>query len=406
MHTRPFTAAEFFAGIGLVRAGLEAAGIEVVWANDLSPMKRAVYAANFGGDDYRLGDVREVSGRDVPSVDLATASFPCVDLSLAGHRRGLAGEHSGLFFEFTRILDEMGDCRPPSVLVENVPSFMSSRGGRDLRAAVADLNALGYSCALLIADSRWFVPQSRRRLFIVGHRLSPCRASKDSLPTTLFSRDPGRVDRGLQVVQHRQCEQMRNRSDRSPLQPEALARFLASAPGLMTIDPPLAPPSIQPSRLADVVEVLATDDDRWWNEDRHTAFDATLAAGHRSRVQARRLDEPKTWRTAYRRTRGGRAVWEVRADQIAGCLRTARGGSSRQALVEISKDGYRVRWMTAREYGRLQGVPDTYDISAVSEVQAMFGFGDAVCVPVITWLAREAIVPALRSVRSHREEAA
>lgn len=99
--------AEFFAGIGLVRAGVEAAGFDVVWANDISKVKHAVYAANFG-DDYSVSDVRDIRGDDVPSVDLATASFPCIDLSLAGHRRGLAGEQSGLFFEFVRVLDEMG----------------------------------------------------------------------------------------------------------------------------------------------------------------------------------------------------------------------------------------------------------------------------------------------------------
>lgn len=104
--------AEFFAGIGLVRSGMEAAGFEVVWANDISPMKHAVYAANFDDEDYRLCDVRDISGGDLPDVDVATASFPCIDLSLAGRRRGLAGEQSGLYFEFVRVLSEMGERRP------------------------------------------------------------------------------------------------------------------------------------------------------------------------------------------------------------------------------------------------------------------------------------------------------
>ena len=94
---RPLRAAEFFAGVGLVRCGLEQAGIEVVWANDIEPTKLAVYAANFDASHYRLDDVRNIEGGDIPSVDLAAASFPCVDLSLAGNRRGLSGEQSGLF---------------------------------------------------------------------------------------------------------------------------------------------------------------------------------------------------------------------------------------------------------------------------------------------------------------------
>ncbi len=178
-------AAEFFAGVGLVRCGLEQAGIEVVWANDIEPTKLAVYAANFDASHYRLDDVRNVVGGDIPSVDLAAASFPCVDLSLAGNRRGLSGEQSGLFYEFTRVLGEMRPWMPPVVLVENVASFVSSHRGEDLRAAVSDLNSLGYVCDLLILDARSFTPQSRPRLFMIGtlgrvapnsHRAAePCR---------------------------------------------------------------------------------------------------------------------------------------------------------------------------------------------------------------------------------------
>ena len=88
-------------------------------------------------------------------------------------------------------------------------------------------------------------------------------------------------------------------------------------------------------------------------------------------------------------------MWEIRSDDISGCLRTARGGSSRQAVVEFSGDDVRVRWMTPREYGRLQGVTDQFDYSAVTDAQALFGFGDAVCVPVVAWLAQHVLVPAV-----------
>ena len=60
-------------------------------------------------------------------------------------------------------------------------------------------------------------------------------------------------------------------------------------------------------------------------------------------------------------------MWEIRSDDIAGCLRTARGGSSRQALVEAGHGELRVRWMTPREYARLQGAPEHFDYSAVTE---------------------------------------
>ena len=160
--------AEFFAGIGLVRMALERVGIDVVWANDIDPIKERIYSVNFGAADFRLGDVRQLRGSDLPDVDVATASFPCTDLSLAGWRRGLAGSGSGMFWEFARVLHEMGDRRPQAVLLENVPGFATSHGGADLRAAVECLNELGYWCDMLQVDARHFLPQSRPRMFVVG----------------------------------------------------------------------------------------------------------------------------------------------------------------------------------------------------------------------------------------------
>ena len=95
--------AEFFAGMGLVRTALEQSGFRVVFANDISPVKLAIYAANHGAEDFALCDISNLSGGNVPGIDLATASFPCTDLSVAGGRAGLAGSESGLFWQFTRI---------------------------------------------------------------------------------------------------------------------------------------------------------------------------------------------------------------------------------------------------------------------------------------------------------------
>ena len=98
ISSSPLRAAEFFAGIGLVRMALQRVGVDVVWANDIEPIKERVYTENFGNADFRLGDIRQLEGSDLPDVDVATASFPCTDLSLAGWRRGLAGSGSGMFW--------------------------------------------------------------------------------------------------------------------------------------------------------------------------------------------------------------------------------------------------------------------------------------------------------------------
>src|SRR5207245_7219023 len=120
--------------------------------------------------DFDLRDIHEVVPRGVPSVTLATASFPCNDLSLAGARAGLAGEQSGAFWGLVRLLGRMGARRPPLVLLENVTGFLTSHGGGDFEQALLALNRLGYAVDTFILDAARFVPQSRQRLFVLGQR--------------------------------------------------------------------------------------------------------------------------------------------------------------------------------------------------------------------------------------------
>jgi DNA (cytosine-5)-methyltransferase 1 len=353
-------AAEFFAGIGLVRRALEDAGFSVVFANDIEAKKRDMYAANFDTSHFVRGDIRDVTGRQVPDIELAAASFPCTDLSLAGNRAGFAGIHSSMFWEFARILDEMGARRPEIVLLENVPSFATSHGGADFRAALAQLNELGYSCDPFVLDARRFVPQSRPRLFIVG-------AQKP-------------ID---------------DEDWQGELRPPWISRFASRHPELELHAQALRAPPMTVHGLSDVVERLRRDDPRWWESERVSRFEESLSPLQAERVERLRTSQGLTWATAYRRTRRGRAVWEIRDDSISGCLRTARGGSSKQALVQAGRDDVRVRWMTPREYARLQGAADYKLDDTVSANQALFGFGDAVCVPAVTWIAENYISPLL-----------
>ncbi len=77
---------EFFAGGGMARAGL--AGWECLFANDIDPKKARAYTANWGDKEFRLGDIHDLKSADLPGhANLAWASFPCQDLSLAGAGR-------------------------------------------------------------------------------------------------------------------------------------------------------------------------------------------------------------------------------------------------------------------------------------------------------------------------------
>jgi DNA (cytosine-5)-methyltransferase 1 len=365
---QPVKVAEFFAGIGLMAKGLEADGFEVVWANDIEESKRDLYVANRPGSQeiFKLGDVRDVTGDKLPPcVELATASFPCIDLSLAGNRRGLAGNHSGMFWEFARVLREMGSARPRVVLLENVHGFATSHGGRDLRLALEEMHKLGYSSDIFAINARHFVPQSRPRMFVLGVR--------DGLPSG--------ATLGLPAI--------------SLARPAWVRQVYEANADLAMHHVELPELPDGPSDLSAIVQRVPRGDQRWWDDERLERFVASLAPLHAHRLASVQHAEQTTWRTAYRRTREGVARWEIRSDGIAGCLRTTGGGSSKQALVEAGRGEVRVRWMTPLEYARLMGAGD-FKTKARTDNQALFGFGDAVVVDVISWIASHCLRPVLR----------
>lgn len=353
--------AEYFAGIGLARLGLELAGLKVTWSNDMSPRKKAMYSARFGPDaHYHLEDVTQLSAETDPqAVDVAWASFPCTDLSLAGGRGGLNAGASAAFWGFIGSLRRMGDQRPPVVALENVLGLATSHGGEDILEAVRALNGLGYSVDVLRIDASQFVPQSRARLFLIGDR------------------SPG---------EHEQSSHL--------FRPTSLD-WLYDAPGLNMHRYSLPPaPAVGHDGFDSLVHSLSETDHVWWDADRTDAFVSSLTDVQLKRLNDMRAQPRAVHRTAYRRMRQGVPRWELRADEIAGCLRTARGGSSRQAVVRAGRGTVAVRWMTTTEYAALMGA-NGYRTAEMTAADAQWGFGDAVCVPVVEWLAINAIRPRL-----------
>jgi len=158
-----------FSGVGGLELGLERAGMEVVWQAEADKQARSVLKKHWP-NVYQFEDVKDV--RDARPVDVICGGFPCQDLSVAGKRKGMAGERSGLWWEFHRIISE---CKPRWVVVENVPGLLSSNEGKDMLHLVESLEELGYGWAYRIFDSQHFgVAQRRRRVFIVGYLGAPC----------------------------------------------------------------------------------------------------------------------------------------------------------------------------------------------------------------------------------------
>lgn len=361
------TLVEFFAGIGLVRLALEPMGWSTEFANDIDPKKHEMYRAHFGSAGsakYLVKDIHQLESSEVPSTTLATASFPCTDLSLAGGRRGLQGEQSGSLLGFLKIIDEAGDHRPPMVMLENVPGFLSSHGGKDFELALRRLNALGYSVDAFFLDAVHFVPQSRNRLFVVGVQgeFLDGRLLGVGDPAEPYTRPP------------------------------RLLSALSGIRGLRTHRFPLPQPPSRRADLRDILERVPHNSSLWWDSERVDYLLSQMSAKHRLVVDHLASSSKHMYGTVFRRVRHGKTRAELRADGVAGCLRTPRGGSSRQILLQAGRNRVRARLLTPRECARLQGVPDDFVIS-VGTNQALFGFGDAVCVPAIRWIADHYLNP-------------
>lgn len=160
---------DLFSGCGGFALAAERAGFRTVAHAEIEKAQSDVLRHHWP-QVPNLGDVSTITGRcngTLPSRPfLITGGFPCQDLSVAGRRAGLAGERSGLWFEYRRIIAEL---QPRWVVIENVPGLHSSNQGRDFAILIHGLVELGYCVAWRVLDAQYAgVAQRRERVFIVG----------------------------------------------------------------------------------------------------------------------------------------------------------------------------------------------------------------------------------------------
>jgi DNA (cytosine-5)-methyltransferase 1 len=361
MSRAPLAFYEFFAGGGMARLGL-GEGWECLFANDFDAMKAGAYRANFGGEHLRQGDVWDVHPQDLPGrADLAWASSPCQDLSLAGARAGLAGDRSSAFFGFWWLIEALAgqDRAPRAIVVENVAGLFTSHGGRDFEAVCAALAGAGYRFGALEIDAAAFVPQSRSRCLIIA-----------TLEDARDLAGPPGASRAVAEARQR-------------LPPGLKARW---------IDWRLPSP---PRLNADLASVLEPDDAVAWRSDAETAALVALMDDlHRARLEAALASGERRVGAVFRRMRQGRQRAEVRFDGLAGCLRTPGGGSSRQFILVVEQGTVRSRLIAPREAARLMGLPESYRLPASANA-ALHLAGDGVAVPVVRHLAEHILEPLL-----------
>jgi len=369
---------EFFAGGGMARSGLGPRW-ECLFANDNDEKKAAAYRCNFGATELLVEDVGRLNASLVKgAADLAWASFPCQDLSLAGNGAGLRGERSGTFWSFWRLIQNLRkEGRAPRLVVlENVCGALTSHNGRDFAAIGDALAGAGYRFGALVIDSVKFVPQSRPRLFVIGASTSL------AIPPDLSgaASDEKWTSPALSMAQTR------------------LSRDSAKNWVWWTLPAPHQPKRL----LSDLLEENPTGVAWHAPEDTRRLIDL-MSELNRAKVSEKKRESKLTRRkvvgTIYKRTRPDdagkkRQRAEVRFDEIAGCLRTPAGGSSRQTILVIEGDTVRSRLLSSREAARLMGLRDDYQLPQRYN-EAYHLAGDGLVVPVVRYLAEFLLEPLL-----------
>jgi DNA (cytosine-5)-methyltransferase 1 len=381
-----FTFCEFFAGGGMARAGLGDTW-HCLFANDFDQMKVSTYETNWGRGDIRHADVAKLTLPDLPNgtVDLAWASFPCQDLSLAGEYRGLGRERddaltrSGTFWPFWKLMRDLArDGRAPRIIVlENVYGCLTSHEGQDFAALASALSGSDYRIGAVVINAEHFVPQSRPRVFFIAIR------EGESIPIALVADGP-------QKAWHPAALQRAYEG----ISRQARRKWLWWN---------VPTPQVRSKVFAELIEESPTGV-RW-----HSPLETKYLLGLMSKVNREKVARAKKAGcrmvgAVYRRTRPDefgirRQRAEVRFDDVAGCLRTPSGGSSRQTILVVEGRTVRSRLLSPREAARLMGLDDSYELPPRYN-DAYHVCGDGVCVPVVRYVAAHILEPILAARRT------
>lgn len=375
MNRSKFQFYEFFAGGGMARLGLGDRW-HCLFANDFSERKAQAYRVNFPPAlEFKVEDVFNLTTHDLPGrADMAWASFPCQDLSLAGKQRGLSGERSGSFWGFWKLMQglQYEDRAVPIIVLENVVGTITTRDGEDFRILLDTLVSAGYRVGPVVINAVHFVPQSRPRLFVIAIR------NGHQIPRSLIDIEPTKM-----------------------WHPESLQRTYQRIPKYIRdswIWWRIPAPLVRQVSLTDLIED-APDSVKWHTPEETNRLLELMTPRHQEKVAEAQRRNRKTVGTAYRRIRlsdnGVKAQRaEVRFDDVSGCLRTGSGGSSRQFIIVVEGSRVRSRLLSTREAARLMGVPENYKLPQGYN-EAYHLMGDGLVVPAVSWVEQNLLSPML-----------
>lgn len=349
-----------FSGIGGFDLAFERAGMECVAVCEIDKNAQSVLRRHFPKAKL-FDDVRKVGKEThVPkTIDLICGGFPCQDVSIAGRRKGLAGERSGLWFEFARVIDEL---EPQWVVIENVPGLLSSNGGKDFAVIVRWLAERGYGVAWRILDAQFFgVPQRRRRVFIVAS------FGNGSAAEVLFESESGAWDTppsreaGKEVAFSLRANPSHSgdKGDGGTLLPFVMAHGQANAEIVSNGSPSLTTNHEAPIAFG-------------WNK---SSSQTMKIAEKTDALQASPTSNPAIWEMSH----ANEAVREN--GEVVPTLQARMGTGGNQVPM------VGVRRLMPIECERLQGFPDGWTDGQNDSVRYR-QLGNAVAVPVAEWIGK------------------
>jgi DNA (cytosine-5)-methyltransferase 1 len=376
---------DLFAGIGGFRLGMERAGHTCVGSCEWDDYARETYKKNFGSyPEY--DDAKDLHAQSLPSFDVLCAGFPCQAFSIAGKRLGFEDTRGTIFFEIARIAKEK---RPSYLLLENVRGLLSHDKGRTFATIISTLDALGYDAEWQVLNSKYFVPQNRERVFIIGHLRG--ERTRQIFPLGDFNSETdkpklkqiGNVDtKGHNSLWGRVYD------------PNGIAPNLNANGGGMGAKTGLYGIVNDKGNLREVEQSTCLDANYWKGCDNHAQ--RTMIAWSSSgrswgREERIKIGEANTLNTGDGCRTQSSATFVYMSNTNANMKKRVQDRKESWTLGTGTdfgiKDGIRIRKLTPIECERLQGFPDNW--TRGSDTQRYKQCGNAVTVPVVEYIAKE-----------------
>ncbi len=389
---------DLFSGIGGFHKGFEQAGFKFDWVgfSEIDKYASAVYKYNYK-ESEELGDIKLIQpGRDLPNnIDILCGGFPCQAFSMAGKRKGFNDTRGTLFFEIARILRHYKDVKNPipCLVLENVKGLLSHDNGRTFTTIYRVLDNIGYTIEFQLLNTRWWLPQNRERIYIVGYignrsksQIFPIREDGARNNEKRFS---GKTTTGhkqgmFNSKDRRGCSMLRG-SEKIEIFGNTKSggerSKIHSSKGIMSTL------TATDYKQAKQVMIIDKKGDKKNNQD----YAATLCGGGHSGGNHSDMDLIKI--ADYRTDEGMR----IRKNNTSPCLTSSNNNQtelSRMAplLIKKTKD---IRRLTPIECMRLQGFSDNHNkygimdgkVVEISDTQRYKQAGNAVTVDVVQAIA-------------------